>query len=111
MKKIIVTLFLLCLAFNTYQAFSIKNCSKTLTFDNLNSNDLLSFLKENDLLGKVSQVCSQDLCKSLSINTIEHDIQEFIKQNVKYIKSQNEELGISADLKGFRIEKLLMNDC
>ncbi len=107
----VVTLFFLCLAINSYKAFEIKNCSKNLTLENLNSKDLLTYIKENDLLGKVSQVCSPDLCKSLSINTIEHDIQEFIKQNINYIKSKNEELGISADLKGFRIEKIILNDC
>ena len=111
MKKIAATLFLLCLAINTYKAFEIKNCTKNLTLDNLNSKDLLTYIKENDLLGKVSQVCSQDLCKSISLNSIEHDIQEFIKQNVNYIKSKNEELGLSADLKGFRIEKIILNDC
>ena len=61
MKKIVATLFLLCLAINTYKAFEIKNCTKNLTLDNLNSKDLLTYIKENDLLGKVSQVCSQDL--------------------------------------------------
>ncbi len=111
MKKIIILALVFCFITHTYQAMETENCTKELTIENLNSKNLLAYIKEKDLLGKVSQICSQDFCKTISWNNVEHDVKEFIKQNVNYIKSKSEELGISADLKGFRIEKIITRDC
>lgn len=111
MKKLISTLFLVCLAVNTYQAFNLNNCIKDIKIEDLNSKNLLTYIKENDLVDKITQICSNDLCSNINISTLEQDIKDFINRNLNYLKSKGEDYSLEADLKGFRIDKILINDC
>lgn len=111
MKKLITTLFLVCLAMNTYQAFNIKDCIKDISVVDLNSKNLLTYIKDNDLMDKITQVCSHDMCSKISLSSLEQDIKEFINRNLNYLKSKDEDYSIEAELKGFRIDKILINSC
>lgn len=111
MKKLITTLFFACLVMNTYQAFNIKDCIKDINIGDLNSKNLLTYIKENDLMDKITQVCSNEMCSKISISSLEQDIKEFINHNLNYLKSKDEDYSIEAELKGFRIDKILINSC
>lgn len=111
MKKLLITLFFICLAINTYQAFSEKDCFKDIRIENLNSKDLLSYLEENRLVNKVNKVCSNDICTSIHFSNLEQDIASFIKKNVEYLKTKGEEISINADLKGFKIDRIFITEC
>ncbi len=45
MKKLITTFFLICLATNTIQAFNINNCTQEMKLTNLNSKNLLNYIR------------------------------------------------------------------
>lgn len=111
MKKLIATLFLVSLAINTYQAFNIKDCIKDINVKDLNSKNLLTYIKENDLMDKITQVCSNDICSKISLSSLEQDIKEFINRNLNYLKNKDEDYSLEAELKGFRIDKILINSC
>lgn len=83
--------------------------NKVIQPNNLNSKNLLNYIKENNLLDKVTEVCSEDLCRPISISNFEYDIKEFIKQNINYLKDQNLDASIEAELKGFKIDNIKIN--
>lgn len=111
MKKIITTIFLVCLAVNTYNAFNMENCKKEIQFDNINSKNILSYIKENDLTNKIMKICSSDLCSDITIGNLEQDIKEFIKRNLDYLNNKGNDTSLEAELKGFRIDKIFINSC
>ncbi len=111
MKKIMITIFLICFAINTYQAFNINNCIEDIKVKDLNSKDLLHYIKENNLSDKLMQVCSSDICSNINLANLERDIKDFISRNLNYLKNKDKEHSLEAELKGFRIEKLLINSC
>ena len=109
MKKLITTFFLICLATNTIQAFNINNCTQEMKLTDLNSKNLLNYIKENNLTDKIMQICSEDICNEINISRLEQDIKSFIKQNIKYLQSKDSDSSIEAELKGFRIDKIVIN--
>ncbi len=111
MKKIITTFFLVCFAWNTYNAFNMENCTKEININHLNSKNILSYIKENNLTNKIMKICSNDICSDINIQNIEQDIKEFIKRNLKYLESKDKDTSLEAELKGFRIDKILVNSC
>lgn len=111
MKKLITTFFLICLATNTIHAFNINNCTQEMKLADLNSKNLLKYIEENNLTEKIMQVCSDDICNEINLSRLEQDIKSFIKQNIKYLKSKDNESSIEAELKGFRIDKIVINGC
>ncbi len=111
MKKIVTTILFICLAINSYNAFNMENCKKEIQFNNLNSKNILSYLKENELTNKIIKICSNDLCSDVSIGSIEQDIKEFIKRNLDYLNAKDKDTSLEAELKGFRIDKILINSC
>lgn len=111
MKKLILSLGLLGITINTIQALNINNCTKNIQLTDLNSKDLLNYIKENNLTDKITEVCSNNLCSDINVSFLEEDIKNFINQNIKYLKQKNIESSLEAELKGFRIDKLVINDC
>lgn len=111
MKKLMITIFLLCLTINTYQAFNINNCTKDIKLNELNSKNLLNYIKENNLLDKITKVCSNNICSEIDFANLEQDLKEFINKNLNYLKSKDNDYGIEAELKGFRIDRITINDC
>lgn len=99
------------MAINTYQAFNIRDCIKDIHIGDLNSKDLLTYIKENELMNKITQVCSNDMCSKISFSSLEQDIKKFINHNLNYLKNKDEDYSLEAELKGFRIDKILINSC
>lgn len=111
MKKMITALFLVCFAIHSYQAFNIKECLQEFQLEDLNSKKLLSYIKENNISDKIAEVCSNDICHKVSFSNLEQDIKDFIKQNIEYLKKKNEDYSLEAELKGFKIDKIIINSC
>ncbi len=111
MKKLIVTLFFLFLAIHSYKAFDVNNCMQNIFLNDLNSKNVLNYLKENDLFDKVTKICSEDMCADINVSNLEGDIKDFIKQNIKYLKNKGENYSLEAELKGFKIAKISFNSC
>ncbi len=111
MKKIIITLLFLFVAIQNYQAFNFNQCMKEIPIKDLNSKNLLTYIKENNLMDKITQVCSDNICSSINTATLEKDIKEFIKRNLNYLNLKDPEQKVEAELKGFRINKMKINAC
>ena len=112
MKKLfIIGILLVSFGFSELQAFNINDCLEETVINNLNSKNLLTFIKENDLIGKIQKVCSEDICSNLNMVTLEQDIKNFIKQNLNYLREKDNDLALEAELKGFKIDKVIMNSC
>ncbi len=111
MKKLMLTLLFLFLFIHSYQAFKLNDCMKEITLKDLNSKNLLTYIKENDLIDKVTQVCSDNICSNINVGTLEKDIKEFIKRNLNYLNLKDTEHKVEAELKGFRIDKIKINAC
>ena len=112
MKKLFIFLFLVtCFSLNVYNAYSKNNCTEEIVLENVNSKDLLNYIYDNHLIDKIVRVCSSDLCSSINATQIESDLKSFVNKNIRYLTSISEERGLDADLKGFRIEKIIINSC
>lgn len=112
MKKfILIGIFLVCLSLNTYNAFNINNCTNEMKINDLNSKNLLNYITENNLKDKILKVCSMDICTSLNASNLETDIKDFINRNLNYLKGKDNDLALEAELKGFKIDKIIINSC
>ena len=80
-------------------------------FHDLNSKNLLVYIKENDLIGKIEKICSEEVCGKISIVTLEQDIKDFIKQHLNQLKRKDNDYALDAELKGFKIDKIIVNSC
>ena len=111
MKKLFLTgIFLIGFALQT-NAFNINDCIEELAMQNINSKNLLTYLKENHLTDKILSVCSENICSNISFSHVEQDIKNFIKQNLAILKNENEEDALEAELKGFKIDKITFHSC
>jgi hypothetical protein len=110
-KYLIILIFLICLSINTYNAFNINECTNELKLSNLNSKNALEYIKENDLTDKIIKICSSNICMKINSATLERDINNFNAENINYLKNKDEEAAINAGLKGFKIEKIIINSC
>ncbi len=111
MKKVIIAIFLFCLALNTYNAFNRNNCIDELKVNDLNSKNLLMYIKENNLEDKIVKVCSANICTTLNGPNLENNIKNFINKNLSYLSGKDEGIALEAELKGFRVERILFNSC
>lgn len=112
MKKLFISFILIaCFSLSNLEAYSKDKCLEEIYLEEVNSNDILSYIYENDLLDKIIRICSKDICSSINATQIESDIKEFVTKNIRYLKGINEEVGLNADLKGFKIEKIILNSC
>lgn len=110
-KYLILIIFLICLSINTYNAYNKNNCLNIVKPTNLNSKNLINYINENNLLDNLDRVCSQDICISINPSNLERDIKSFIEKNLNYLQNKNPEAAIEAELKGFRIDKIITYDC
>lgn len=110
-KYIILLIFIICLSINTYNAFNKNKCTNEIKLNNLNSKNLITYINENNLLNKIKQVCSANICAPINSPNIEREIKNFIEKNISFLKSKNEEVAIEAELKGFRIERIIIYSC
>ncbi len=112
MKKIFLAIIIIgCLSINSYNAYNKSNCINEIIPSGLNSKNILSYLSENNLVGMVNKICSKDICVSLNSTDIERDIKYFVDKNISYLNSKNSDAAIEAELKGFKIDKLIIYSC
>ena len=77
----------------------------------LNSNNLLDYIKENNIKN-IKKFCTTDFCDYLRSTNIEDGIELFKKKYFKYLSDKkNEEIATETILKGFPITKIkTLND-
>ena len=68
--------------------------------------DILTYLENNDLIDKVTKICSLDICQDITPAKIERDLKIFIQKNLQYLENKNAEKSLEASLKGFKISKI-----
>ena len=105
-----IVTFLIGFAMHT-NAFNINDCLEDIQLENLNSKNLLSYIKENNLADKIMEVCSDDICTKLNFSELEQSVKYFIKRNIDFLKNKDIESAIEAELKGFKIDKISINSC
>ncbi len=110
-KYIFIILFLTCLFFNTMDAVSKNKCTNVIYPNNLNSQNLYTFLQTENLLDSVHKICSMNVCVIVQSSTIKQNITELTKKHTEYLKRKNEEAAIEANVKGFKIEKIELYSC
>ncbi len=113
MKKYLLFLtFLLCVLFNTFQAYNAEECQNEIVLETVNSKNLLTYLEENNLNQKIARVCSSDICMPLNPANLKRDILTFTNKNLAYLKNKvSDETYQTLELKGFKIEKIILNEC
>ncbi len=111
MKKLITIFFLISFAINTYNAFTTEECNQEISLQNLNSKNIISYIEENNLTNKIMKICSSSICSDINIQNLEQDIKEFIERNLNYLRSKDTDTSLEAELKGFRIDKIIFNKC
>jgi len=111
MKKLLITgILLIGFAVET-NAFNIEDCLEYRNTPDLNSKNLLSYIKENNLMDKITEICSEDICTKLNFPTLEQSIKYFINRNVDILYNKDKEAALEAELKGFKIDKISINTC
>lgn len=111
MKKLLITgIFLIGFVMQT-NAFNIKDCLEYRNTPDLNSKNLLSYIKENNLMDKITEVCSEEICTKLNFPTLEQGIKYFINRNIDILYSKDKEAALEAELKGFKMDKISINTC
>ena len=107
-----IIIFLLCLSLNTFKAYNAEECQNNIYLNNVNSKNLIDYLIQNNLREKVNKVCSVDICMTINPNNLERDIKSFITRNINFLKNRvDENTFINLQLKGFKIEKITINEC
>ena len=74
--------------------FAINVRAKTINNLELNSKDLIMYLKENNQLEKVKYICNNKYCSKVMIGNREKEINNFINQYISKIKKKSLEEGI-----------------
>lgn len=110
-KYILLIIFILALTFNTLKAYNAESCSNELILNDLNSQNLLTYIKENNLKN-IDYICSDNICMKIEPTQIERSIKKFITKNLEYLKTKVDETTYTnLTLKGFKITKIILNDC
>lgn len=110
-KYLILFIFLICLSINTYNAFNKNNCINEIKIETLNSKNVLEYIQQNNLVDKIYKICSTDICVTINPSNIERDIKSFTEKNINYLRSKNEVAALNAELKGFKIDKIIVESC
>ena len=76
----------------------------------INSLDVVEYLKMNNKLHKLKYICTYDYCSKEMYGNREKEINIFINNYISKIKKKSLEEGIKIELKGFKITKIVLND-
>lgn len=105
MKKYFFILFFFLLMIVTVSAKQIDE--KKINVGNLNSNELLNFLKEFDSDSNAIKVCNQEYCDYLKYNSLEKSVNKYIDDYVYYVKEKTDvDTSVRVRLKGFIIKEI-----
>ncbi len=109
-KYLLIIIFLVCLSLNTFKAYSALEWN-ILYLDNVNSKNLINYIKDNHLEEKIKQVCTTNICMNINAPNLERDIKSFINKNINYLENKvDENTLLNIKLKGFKIEKIILYD-
>ncbi|MBQ6686901.1 MAG: hypothetical protein IJN03_00065 [Bacilli bacterium] len=87
---------------------SAKNIDRNLDVNNLNSRDLLGYLKEIKQNPKSIKVCNKDYCDYLKYNSLEKSVNTYIDEYISFVKNKSdEETSIKVLLQGFLITEII----
>ena len=87
--------------------FIVSVSAKSINNTNLNSNDLLDYLKEQNINDKVIKVCNIDYCDYLKYDNLEKSVNKYIEDYLNYIKEKtDEDTSLRVSLKGFLITEV-----
>lgn len=104
MKKYCFILFIFLGMILTVSANSVDN---NKDINNLNSKNLLKYLKGQNLNGKNIKVCNQDYCDYLKYDNLEKAVDVYIEDYLDYIKEKiDADTSIIVSLKGFLITEI-----
>lgn len=88
--------------------FIVSVSAKSINNTNLNSNDLLDYLKEQNINDKVIKVCNIDYCDYLKYDNLEKSVNKYIEDYLNYIKEKtDEDTSLRVSLKGFLITEVI----
>lgn len=76
----------------------------------INSLEIIDYLKESKMIEKVKYICTDDCCSKEMYGNREKEIKIFIHNYISKIKEKSLEEGIKVELKGFKITKIVFND-
>ncbi len=82
-----------------------------ITFNNLSSQNFLSFVKEKNIAQKISKICTNDFCDFVRGKNIDDSFNKFILKYEEYLTTKtSEENAHSTILKGFNIKSVNVLD-
>ena len=110
-KWFVLGLILLSITFSFYTISAKEKCLNEINLDNLNSKNLINYILDNKLGDKIKKICSKDICTEVYFTTLESDIKKFITTELNYLKKINNDLAIEAELKGFKVDRIILNSC
>lgn len=104
MKKYFFIVILFCVVVVTVSAKS--NSINIDSLNNLNSKDLLTYLKENGGKAPV-KICTYDYCEYLKYDNLEKAVKVYINNYINYVKEKtDEDTSVRVSLKGFKITEI-----
>lgn len=102
MKKYFFICLIMLATMITVSAKNVDN--RVFKVDNLNSNELLDFLKDLKFKSNTIKVCNQDYCDYLKYQNLEKSVNKYIEDYVNFIKEKtDEDTSVRVYLKGFKI--------
>lgn len=108
MKKYFIVLSILSLVV----LLTIVNSSYAYTCEgyyeiNVNSKEFINYIYKNNIKN-ITEICTSTYCEKVKYNSIEYSFQEF---EMNYLKDISDDDLLYIELKGYRIEKIKVNNC
>lgn len=104
MKKYFFICILFFVLLVTVSAKTYNNDTEKL--DSLNSNNLLTYLKENKSRNPY-KVCNVDYCDYLKYDNLEKSVKVYIEDYIEFVKEKtDEDTSVKVYLQGFKITEI-----
>lgn len=105
MKKYFIFMLFLIVIFFTTEIGETNGLEKNrISFQNLNSNKFVEFVKEKQLANRITKICTTDFCDYARGSNIETSFELFQKKYEEFlIENGHDEIARTTILKGFPI--------
>ena len=102
--------FICILFFVLLVTVSAKTYNGFDKLDNLNSKNLLAYLKEHEDK-RAYKVCNSDYCDYLKYDNLEKSVKVYINDYIEFVKEKtDEDTSVKVYLQGFKITKIYYFD-